>query len=149
MTKLDSIPLETIVGFQPNPKTADAFSMYFMTYEEQPDAGFCVLKFTVEDGAGYTSVEKLLSNIPINDEFQVKHDDKGTFPLYVGRAANRIAAVSRRGSGKLVSGNSTGKFVAHAGVTDWDRPIFSYDDKSGTRRYVASPIIDKLLVRIS
>ena len=150
MTKLDSIPLESIVGYQQRPENYKNFPMYYMEYMEQPpDVGFRILRFVVDCGTGYTSIEELLNDIPINEEFQVKHDDADAFPLYVGRAANRIAAVSRRGVGKLLDGGLTGKFVAYAGTENWDRPIFSYDDKSGTRRYVASPILDKQLIRIS
>lgn len=150
MTNSDTITLDSIVGYQQRPENSDNFLMYYMEYMEQPpDVGLRVLRFAVDGSTGYTSIEELLNDIPINEELKVRRTNKWVFPLYVGRAANRIAAMSCRGPGKLVSGNSTGKFVAHAGVTNWDRPIFSYDDKSGTRRYVASPILDKLLVRIS
>ena len=150
MTNPDTITLDSIVGHQPKLENSDNFLMYYMEYMEQPPGvGFRILRFAVDNGTGYTSVEELLNNIPINEELKVRRTNKWVFPLYVGRAANRIAAMSRRGAGKLLDVDLKGKFVAYAGTEIWDRPIFSYDDNSGTRRYVASPILDKLLVRIS
>lgn len=115
-----------------NPTTDETVTMYYLN---RPNNNDCIIvevkRFKVGNGDGYVSPRDILLKLDID----IENSD--------------ISMRSRNGVGSELMIDGLGTFKICSGENVIDRPIFSYVDRNGLTRYVASPNFENLVVRIA
>lgn len=138
-----TIPFDFLVGDQPmnNPKTDIGGLMYYMALDQSSpiDARVAeVRRLAVPNGMGGLSIRDVLINLPIQEKEESVHV-----------WAKHVSVTSSFAYGRCFHVDGIGDFVACTG-NDYaiTKPIFRYTDRDGNHRYIASPAINNLMVRI-
>lgn len=149
---IKNIDIMDLVGYQPmnNPKTDDTVVMYYLCSNvcDSPEMSIEVRKFVVANGEGSISPRDLLLILePQNDTVLMELFKLSDTKLK--QETINMSFRSRRGIESTLDFDGIGKFVAWSNpIQQIDRPIFSYIDRNGLTRFVASPIFKDLVVRV-
>lgn len=132
-----------IVGYQPlNDHKNDIGGMMFCLIKHpagSPDAPIAeVRRVVVVNGSGALSARDVLLQLPVQEENKVIDEWK-----------NHVSETSGYGLGMMFHVDGIGDFVCCTGndaaIT---KPIFMYTDRDGHHRFIPSPNINNLIVRI-